>query len=295
MSGRLHGLIQHLTQTTGHRLKEHRLTSLGGGDINSAYRLQSQGIDWFIKVNRAELADMFAAEAAGLTELAGVGAMRIPNLVCHGQNQQQSYLVLEYIELRSLSGHAAALFGEQLARVHLQPQAYFGWTIDNTIGSTPQYNPRHEDWVAFWRDQRLGRQLEIAAENGHRGSLQIQGEKLQERLVELFSDYRPHPSLVHGDLWGGHAAADCMGNPVMFDPACYYGDHETDIAMTELFGGFGREFYSAYQTHYPLDPGYKVRKTLYNLYHILNHLNLFGSGYLGQANRMLEQLLADLK
>ncbi len=154
MSDRLQGLIQHLAQTTGHTLKQSRLTSLGGGDINSAYRLQSQGIDWFIKVNRAELADMFAAETAGLTELAAIGAVRVPNVVCHGQHQHHAYLVLEHIELRSLSFDATALFGEQLACMHRQPQAYFGWKIDNTIGSTPQYNPRYRDWVEFWRDQR---------------------------------------------------------------------------------------------------------------------------------------------
>lgn len=295
MSDRLQPLIRHLAQSTGQNLAEARLTSVGGGDINSAYRLQSQGIDWFIKVNRAELADMFAAEAVGLTELAGIGAVRVPNVVGHGQHQQQAYLVLEYIELRSLSADAAAQFGEQLARMHIQPQAYFGWTIDNTIGSTPQYNPRYHDWVEFWRDQRLGKQLQFAAENGHRGALQKQGEKLQERLTGLFDSYRPQPSMLHGDLWGGNAAADSLGTPVMFDPACYYGDREADIAMTELFGGFGREFYAAYQAHYRLDAGYPVRKTLYNLYHILNHLNLFGSGYLSQAVRMIDQLLAELK
>lgn len=295
MSDRLQPLIRHLAQSTGQNLAEARLTSVGGGDINSAYRLQSQGIDWFIKLNRAELADMFAAEAVGLTELAGIGAVRIPNVVCHGQHQQYAYLVLEYIELRSLSAGAAALFGEQLARMHLQPQAYFGWSIDNTIGSTPQYNPRHHDWMEFWRDQRLGKQLQLAAENGHRGTLQKQGEKLQERLNSLFDSYRPQPSMLHGDLWGGNAAADSQGKPVMFDPACYYGDREADIAMTELFGGFAREFYAAYQAHYRLDTGYQVRKNLYNLYHILNHLNLFGPGYLGQATRLIDQLLAELK
>ncbi|BBL58842.1 fructosamine kinase family protein [Methylomonas koyamae] len=295
MSDRLQGLIQHLAQTTGHTLKQSRLTSLGGGDINSAYRLQSQGIDWFIKVNRAELADMFAAETAGLTELAAIGAVRVPNVVCHGQHQHHAYLVLEHIELRSLSFDATALFGEQLACMHRQPQAYFGWKIDNTIGSTPQYNPRYRDWVEFWRDQRLGKQLQLAAENGYCGTLQNQGEQLLDRLDDLFSDYRPYPSMLHGDLWGGNAAADSLGKPVMFDPACYYGDREADIAMTELFGGFGREFYAAYQAHYGLDAGYPVRKTLYNLYHILNHLNLFGSSYLNQATRMLGQLLAELK
>ena len=165
---------------------------------------------------------------------------------------------------------------------------------ENTIGSTPQHNNRHDDWVEFWRQERLGRQLQFAAGNGYGGVLQSQGEKLLERFQGFFQDYQPQASLLHGDLWGGNAAADGRGNPVMFDPACYFGDRETDIAMTELFGGFGAEFYAAYQAEYPLDAGYKVRKTLYNLYHILNHLNLFGRAYLAQANNMIEGLLAEL-
>ena len=136
--------------------------------------------------------------------------------------------------------------------------------------------------------------MQLAAAQGYGGSLQKQGEKLSEKLAGLFHGYQPQASLLHGDLWGGNAAADQHANPVIYDPACYYGDREADIAMTELFGGFGAEFYAAYQAEWPLDAGYKVRKTLYNLYHILNHLNLFGRGYLGQADAMLARLLAEL-
>ncbi len=113
-------------------------------------------------------------------------------------------------------------------------------------------------------------------------------------LAVLFVGYQPQPSLLHGDLWGGNAAVDTQGNPVIFDPACYFGDREADLAMTELFGGFGRDFYAAYQDFLPLDQGYATRKTLYNLYHILNHLHLFGGGYLSQSERMLERLLAEV-
>ncbi len=170
-----------------------------------------------------------------------------------------------------------------------------GYISGNTIGSTPQYNQRDNDWVHFWQQQRLGSQLQLAAANGYGGTLQTQGEQLLARLGEFFCDYRPQASLLHGDLWGGNAAADAKGQPVLFDPACYYGDREADIAMTELFGGFGSDFYAAYQAEFPLDAGYKTRKTLYNLYHIINHVNLFGSGYLSQANAMLGKLLAELK
>lgn len=291
----LQTLINHLEAQTGQSLNNHRLSSVGGGDINNAYRLQAANIDWFIKLNRASLAEMFVAEAAGLRELAEINAVRVPKVICVGECQQQAYLVLEFIALSSLNSQSASLFGQQLALLHRRPQAYFGWPIDNTIGSTPQHNAGHDDWVEFWRQQRLGKQLRFAAANGYSGALQTQGEKLLERVNDFFNDYRPHPSLLHGDLWGGNAAADNQGQPVIFDPACYYGDRETDIAMTELFGGFSRDFYAAYQAEYPLDAGYKTRKTLYNLYHILNHLNLFGRGYLSQANAMIGQLLAELK
>ena len=287
-------LIEHLRQETGHQLPNHRLTSVGGGDINAAYRLQSHDTDWFIKINRASLAAMFAAEADGLQELADQQQVRIPKVIAHGQCDGQAYLALEYIELNGLRGNAG-LFGEQLARVHRQAQPFFGWHIDNTIGSTPQHNSQREDWVGFWQQQRLGIQLEFAANNGYGGSLQCKGEKLIEQIPAFFSDYQPHPSLLHGDLWAGNASADKQGNPVMFDPACYYGDREADIAMTELFGGFGSDFYAAYQNEYLLDAGYKTRKTLYNLYHIINHLNLFGSGYRHQAENMIDRLLAELR
>jgi len=288
-------LIQHLRLVTGHQLENHRLSSVGGGDINAAYRLISSDSDWFIKTNRASLAAMFAAEAAGLNELDALNVVRIPKVIDHGQCNGQAYLVLEYIELTGLRGSSAGLFGEQLAHLHQQAQPFFGWPIDNTIGSTPQHNKRHDDWSVFWQQQRLGKQLQFASDNGYGGSLQSKGQKLIEQIPAFFTDYQPHPSLLHGDLWGGNASADKQGNPVMFDPACYYGDREADIAMTELFGGFGADFYAAYQSEYPLDPGYKTRKTLYNLYHIINHLNLFGSGYRHQAESMIDRLLAELK
>lgn len=288
-------LIQHLQQVTGKDLQHHRLTSVGGGDINAAYQLQTEQLSWFIKLNRASLLPMFAAEAAGLQALDALQQLRIPKVVLYGEYDTQAYLILEYIQLRALRGDSNILLGQQLACLHQQPQDFFGWPIDNTIGSTPQHNDRHHDWPTFWQQQRLGKQLQFAADNGFTGRLQTQGLKLVAHVPDFFSTYQPQPALLHGDLWAGNAASDDQGNPVIFDPACYYGDRETDIAMTELFGGFGREFYTAYQNEYPLDSGYKTRKTLYNLYHILNHLNLFGSGYLSQANNMIEQLLSELR
>ena len=178
--------------------------------------------------------------------------------------------------------------------MHRVTRERFGWDTDNTIGSTLQINTCEHDWVDFWRTQRLQFQLQLAAENGHGGRLQSQGEKLLDAFPALFVGYSPPASLLHGDLWSGNYAFNRSGEPVIYDPAVYYGDREADLAMTELFGGFGADFYAAYRANYPLDAGYGVRKTLYNLYHILNHLNIFGEGYRSQAYRMMDALLAEL-
>ena len=170
----------------------------------------------------------------------------------------------------------------------------FGWDRDNTIGSTPQVNTADADWVSFLREQRLRYQLDLARANGADAGLLDGGERLLDALPRFFDSYYPHPSLLHGDLWGGNWSADAEGQPVIFDPAVYYGDREADLAMTELFGGFDDRFYHSYRQAWPLDAGYNSRKVLYNLYHVLNHYNLFGGGYARQAQGMIETLLAEL-
>jgi protein-ribulosamine 3-kinase len=291
---KIDNIVQQVELATGHVLKNYRLNPIGGGSINDAYQLHTDHHEYFIKLNRPQLSAMFEAEALGLAEMRALNCVRIPEVICHGQTAVYSYIVLEYIQLGSLRGKATQLLGSQLAQLHHYPQPYYGWHIDNTIGSTPQHNDREHDWLSFWQRHRLGKQLKFVAKNGFGGRLQDKGDKLLTNLHLFFDNYTPVPALLHGDLWSGNAGADQQGNPVIFDPACYCGDRETDIAMTELFGGFGADFLAAYQAEYPLDAGYKTRKTLYNLYHILNHVNLFGSGYVGQAEAMLDQLLAEI-
>lgn len=268
--------------------------ALSGGDINSAFRLQGGDRAYFVKLNRAARAAMFEAEFAGLQALAGTRTVRVPAPVACGTAGENSFLVLENIEFGRSNRASDDLLGRQLALMHRQQQPYFGWHRDNTIGSTPQCNGQNDNWVDFWRGQRLGFQLKLAAGQGYGGVLQANGERLCNGMAALFAGYSPQPSLLHGDLWAGNAAVDKQGCPVIFDPACYYGDREADLAMTELFGGFGRDFYASYRAAWPLDHGYGVRKTLYNLYHILNHLNLFGGGYLRQAESMTAMLLAEI-
>jgi fructosamine-3-kinase len=268
-------------------------SAVGGGCINSAYRIADGERDYFVKLNSADTLAMFEAEAEGLNEMAAAQAVRVPLPLTTGLAGGQAFIVMEAL---SLGGAAnSARLGWELAALHRISRSRFGWHRDNTIGSTPQYNDECEDWIRFWREQRLGAQLQMAAAKGYGGALQRQGERLLAELPAFFSDYTPLPSLLHGDLWSGNHAYCRDGTPVIFDPAVYFGDREADIAMTELFGGFGGDFYAAYNEAWPLDPGYAQRKTLYNLYHILNHLNLFGGGYGSQAQGMIERLLAELR
>ena len=251
--------------------------------------LEGGGRKYFAKVNERAQLDNFAAEADGLAALADAGA-RVPSPLCRGEGDDEAFLVLEYLDMRG-SGDFAAL-GRTLARVHSIPGEFFGWRRDNYIGKTPQLNRRSSAWSDFWRDSRLRPQLDLARKNGLGPGLLKKGERLADTLPRLLSGHAPAASLLHGDLWSGNARFLAGGAPVLFDPAVYWGDRETDLAMTELFGGFPQDFYSGYAEIAPLERGYTTRKTLYNLYHVLNHANLFGGGYAPQAERMIDQLLA---
>lgn len=261
-----------------------------GGDISEAFTLGDGTRTFFVKTQPGSQLAMFEAEAAGLAALAAANAVRVPQVICHGTAAGRSYLVLEYLPL-GVQGDAARL-GRQLAQQHRVVATQFGWTGDNWIGATPQPNAWRDDWIAFWRDCRLAYQLRLASEKGLTGALQREGEALLARLDAFFDGYVPSPSLLHGDLWGGNHGYLADGTPVLFDPAVYYGDRECDLAMSELFGGYAPAFYAAYREAWPLETGYAVRRTLYNLYHVLNHANLFGGGYPAQATRMMSQLLA---
>lgn len=286
---------QQVARATGTPFTIEQRQSIGGGCINSAYRIDGNGLQYFVKSNSADGLDMFEAEAGGLEAMAAADAVRVPRPLCWGVSAGQAWLVMEYIAFGRESGKTAELLGRQLAEMHRNTSTGFGWHRDNTIGSTPQQNtPFYDNWSAFWREKRLGPQLALAARNGFGGVLQRRGEQLMANLDALFTVYTPRPSLLHGDLWGGNRAADSEGDPVIFDPAVYYGDREADIAMSELFGRFDQRFYDAYRSSWPLDAGYPARKVLYNLYHVLNHYNLFGGGYGGQAGAMIDRLLKSL-
>lgn len=272
-----------------------RIHCLGGGSISRAFVLESRRDKIFVKVNAAERVEMFAAEADGLTALAACPTLCVPRVIGYGSQDEHAYLILEHLDLLPLR-HAAdsAAAGRALAALHGMSGSAFGWQRDNFIGSTPQYNTQHATWAAFFNSQRLQPQLTLAKQRGATTRLLERGLQLAERLDELFADHRPAASLLHGDLWYGNAAVDSKRRLVLFDPAVYFGDREADLAMCELFGGFSDEFFAAYRQALPLPSGYARRKTLYQLYHVLNHFNLFAGGYHGQAERMIDKLLADV-
>lgn len=282
----------HIGNITTQSFEIKNIKSLAGGDINQAFVLQSETKCYFVKLNRRDWVDMFAAEFAGLQALIQTQTVKTPQPIHYGQTEDHSFLILEYLQLHHTSAQSDTLLGQQLAQMHKQTQNYFGWHIDNTIGSTPQLNPRTQNWLDFYREQRLSFQLQLTVKNGYDKKLQMLGMQLCAHLEDFFMNYTPQPSLLHGDLWGGNVACDHENKPIIFDPACYFGDREADLAMTELFGGFGQNFYAAYNNTWSLDAGYNTRKNLYNLYHVLNHVNLFGEGYIGQAEQMIRTLLA---
>lgn len=276
-----------IAKATGMAFEAESQSAVGGGSINRVAVLEGGGQRYFVKLNEADRLDMFEAEAAGLAEIAATDTVRVPNPVCHGVTGGQAYLVLECLELESPSNTHAERLGRQLAEMHRHEADRFGWHRDNTLGTTPQPNEWDSDWIEFLREQRLGHQFRLLGDPG----LSDMWATLSRKLPSFFERYTPQPSLIHGDLWGGNWSGLANGDPVIFDPATYYGDREMEIAMTELFGGFPSAFRTAYDDAWPLDEGYAERKPLYLLYHVVNHANLFGGGYLGQARRIMSRLI----
>jgi protein-ribulosamine 3-kinase len=263
---------------------------VSGGDISAAWRLATSNGDLFVKTGPLSVFDMFTAEAEGLAEISASETVRVPEVIATGQDEATAFLVLEWIELEVGDVAVERRLGEQMAEMHRASADRYGWHRDNSIGLTPQHNPWSDSWVDFYREHRLAYQLQLAAESGFTGELQDCGSRLLKRLPVYFESVAPEVSLLHGDLWGGNWGCS-GGKPLIFDPAVYYGDRETDLAMTRLFGGFGAAFYEAYESSWPLADGHQERQHLYQLYHVLNHLNLFGSGYLGRAISLIDKLL----
>ncbi|BAQ60829.1 ribulosamine/erythrulosamine 3-kinase [Geminocystis sp. NIES-3708] len=262
--------------------------SIGGGCINQAYQLIGKDKSYFVKLNNASKIEMFLAEVVALEEIYHTNTIIVPKPICYGVSGNNSYLVLEYLNLGRGDSQSWGLLGQKLALLHqIKIKKPFGWHRNNTIGSTPQINNYDDNWANFFAEKRIGYQLKLA---NRRGGNFTNPQEIIEKVRSILTNHNPFPSLVHGDLWSGNAGFKDNGEGVVFDPACYYGDREVDIAMTELFGGFPSIFYEGYNHQWALDKGYNQRKTIYNLYHILNHFNLFGGSYESQAKTIIMKI-----
>lgn len=265
----------------------HGLEPVSGGDTHQSFVLQCGHRRYFIKLGELTALPMLETEAESLERLSPFAAKAM--LV--GSFKHHAFLVLPYLDLKS-DGDQFAL-GQRLAQLHqlTEPQGRYGWHQDNFIGLTPQQNRWHTRWCDFYISQRLLPQLSLAKHNGFGESLLPTEAALIQSTRAQLDDHQPKASLLHGDLWRGNAGFS-QGQGVFFDPASYYGDRETDLAMTHLFGGFGDEFYLGYESEAPLEIGHKQRLPIYQLYHQLNHLNLFGRVYLAGCVEQVEQIIA---
>jgi protein-ribulosamine 3-kinase len=256
------------------------VTSLGGGCIGNALKVVTEnGSNYFVK--QYKNSKMHHAEANGLNELKTANSIRIPRVLKVNDN----FLILEYIESASPVPNFSEKFGRQFAEMHKNTGTRYGYFEDNFIGSTEQINiPQNDSWVEFYMENRLMYQFRLAEKNEYSSEELKSGMKfLEKNIEEILNGSNEPPTLLHGDLWGGNFITDQRGNPCLIDPAVYYGHREADLAMTKLFGGFDSTFYSAYMEEFPLKDGWEHRENIYKLYHILNHLNLFGSGYYAQT------------
>ena len=290
-------IAKSISEATGTSFAVTSSTAVSGGCIHESRKIEGKTRDaartYFAKLNDAQSLPMLVAEAQGLAAIRSAARIRAPEVVVHDDDGERAWLVLEWLELVPLDAASAARLGTALAAQHRAEQARFGWEHDNFIGASPQHNGWSDDWLAFWREKRLMPQLRMAAKKRLPSKMIDRGERLAADCEVFFRGYEAARSLLHGDLWSGNAAALEDGTPVVFDPAVYVGDREADIAMTELFGGFPTDFLAAYRAAWAPHDNYRVRRDVYNLYHVLNHANLFAGAYVRQAEVAIERLLSE--
>ena len=290
LSPLLENICADISRSLGRSFVNQGQVLVGGGCISRTFRLSNDEESFFVKVGEASVEAMFRAEILGLETLRASGELVLPKVICCGHVDDHAFLVLSWEELGGPANYAA--LGNALARLHRKLQGHaFGFDEDNFIGATPQKNTWGESWQSFFFDQRLAFQIELAQAKGGRFPL---FSKLYDKGRCLLSDHSVVPSAVHGDLWSGNVSFLSNGTPIIYDVATYFGDREVDLAMSQLFGGFPPAFYQAYEAVWPLAHGFQTRFELYNLYHILNHFNLFGVHYEAQANNMISNLVSSL-
>ena len=286
--------IQEIAAVSNLPLQEQNLDLLPAEGRFAKRKVRGADGHYFIKIGSLNDLTLLMSEKIGLEALAVTRAIKVPKVIFVGETSTCSFLICEYLDLKKDNLFSGKILGKQLALLHQNSNEFFGLSEDNWIGLNPQKNHWQENWISFFKKYRLQPQLIWAFERGYRSSLEEKSERLMEALPLFFDQYKPKPSLLHGDLWSGNWGTINNTTPVIFDPAIYYGDREADMAMTKLFGGFPQVFYDAYNYQWALDYGFKVRQNLYNLYHLLNHLTLFGEVYLRQTIDVFEQLLSEI-
>jgi fructosamine-3-kinase len=262
--------------------------SIGGGSINSAFKIATRDGSWFLKYNSAQAhPKMFKSEFQGLQLMTQTKTIRTPQPFFFYEGDHYSCILMELIEQGTRSTDFWSQFAKDLSAMHHHSDAYFGLEFDNYMGSLPQSNSKHNDFVSFFVNERLEPQIKLARDAGYIHRKHIQPcERLYTELSSIFP--KEKPALVHGDLWSGNFMNDESGNPVIMDPAVYYGHREVDIAMTSMFGGFSSAFYQQYQDFFPMESGWESRMDFYKLYPILIHVNLFGYSYVGSFERIIK-------
>ncbi len=265
------------------------IQSVSGGDINSAVKVISSIGNFFVKWNNADkYPQMFQKEAEGLKLLEGTHQLKSPQIIAADEIGEYSFLILEFIQTGKIHSKFWIQFGTSLAKIHQHTHEFFGLDHDNFIGSLPQSNNPHKEWISFFVEERLNTQLRLAYDTNLINKLVLRGfERLFKVLNEIFPE--EPPALLHGDLWSGNFMIDFQGNPCLIDPAVYYGYREMDLAMSRLFGGFDPSFYEAYHECFPLDKGWEQRIEICNLYPLLVHANLFGGHYVSQVASILNK------
>lgn len=282
-------IASQISEATGTSFRILDKQPLTGGENNQAFRVSDDNASFFVKLNDRARLDMFRAEWSSLERLSATETVRIPRPVCCGTTLGSSFLVLELLVWGEADEQDWHMFGRQLAHLHLShSQPMYGADEDNYLGINLQPNAWHKKWATFFAEQRIGWQLKLLEEKGIRfGDI----EEIVAVIKLRLANHHPRASLLHGDLWRGNLGF-CEHQGVLFDPASYFGDRETDLALTELFGQFPRVFYQGYDAVWPREEGYAERRDIYNLYHQLNHVCLFGEPYAGQAKDSLYRIIA---